>query len=53
MRPKREELGNACMLVGAVLFLLAVVVDAATPGVILPILMLMGGALLTVTGRAG
>lgn len=40
------------MLVGAVLWLLAVLVDAATIAVIIPILMLMGGALLSVTGGA-
>ena len=51
-RSGRKALGNAMMLVGAVLWLLAVLVDAATIAVIIPILMLMGGALLSVTGGA-
>ena len=40
------------MLVGALLFLITVVIDAPTAVVVIPILVLMGGALLTVTGRA-
>ena len=49
----RNKLGDAVMLIGALLFLIAVVLDAPTVMVIVPILVLMGGALLTVTGKAG
>ena len=49
----RNKLGDIVMLIGALLFLIAVVVDAPTVMVVISILVLMGGALLTVTGRAG
>ena len=48
----REKVGNAGMLVGALLFLAAVVADAPTALVVIPLLIQMGGALLTVTGSA-
>ena len=49
----RNKSGDLLMLFGALLFLIAVVVEAPTVLVVIPILVLMGGALLTVTGRAG
>lgn len=52
MRVERKGVGDACMLAGSVLWLIAVLADAATIVVVMPILLLMAGALLTVTGRA-
>ena len=45
----RKKVGDALMLVGALLFLTAVVADARTVVVVIPILVLMGGALVTLT----
>lgn len=51
MDVSRRSLGLAAALVGVVLWLVAVAVDASMPAVVIPILMVMaGGTLLALDG---